>query len=56
MEVHRFRSRRETHVPVGAPRNICEPDPDRYAMIARVNPDGSGYEIVARVSPELGRI
>ncbi|MEO6307841.1 MAG: sorbosone dehydrogenase family protein [Nitrospiraceae bacterium] len=36
------------YVPVGAPCNICEPDPDRYALIARVNPDGSGYEIVAR--------
>jgi len=35
------------YVPVGAPCNICEPDPDRYALIARVNPDGSGYEIVA---------
>jgi glucose/arabinose dehydrogenase len=36
------------YVPVGAPCNICEPDPDRYALIARVTPDGSGYEIVAR--------
>lgn len=36
------------YVPVGAPCNICEPDPDRYALIARVNQDGSGYEIVAR--------
>lgn len=36
------------YVPVGAPCNICEPDPDRYALIARLNPDGSGYEIVAR--------
>jgi glucose/arabinose dehydrogenase len=36
------------YVPVGAPCNICEPDPDRYALIARMNPDGSGYEIVAR--------
>ena len=36
------------YVSVGAPCNICEPDPDRYALIARVNPDGSGYEIVAR--------
>jgi glucose/arabinose dehydrogenase len=35
------------YVPVGAPCNICNPDPDRYALIARVNPDGSGYEIVA---------
>jgi glucose/arabinose dehydrogenase len=36
------------YVPVGAPCNICEPDPDRYALIARINPDGSSYEVVAR--------
>ena len=36
------------YVPVGAPCNICEPDPDRYALISRMNPDGSGFEIVAR--------
>lgn len=36
------------YVPVGAPCNICEPDPDRYALIGRLNPDGGGYEIVAR--------
>ena len=36
------------YVPVGAPCNICEPDPDRYALIARMNPDGSGLEVVAR--------
>jgi glucose/arabinose dehydrogenase len=36
------------YVPVGAPCNICEPDPDRYALIGRLNSDGSGYEIVAR--------
>src|SRR5438876_5032307 len=36
------------YVPVGAPCNICEPDPDRYALIGRMNPDGSGYEIYAR--------
>lgn len=36
------------YVPVGAPCNICEPDPDRYAIISRMNPDGSNYEIVAR--------
>jgi glucose/arabinose dehydrogenase len=36
------------YVPVGAPCNSCEPDPDRYALIGRMNPDGSGYEIVAR--------
>ncbi|HJT20896.1 MAG TPA: sorbosone dehydrogenase family protein [Nitrospira sp.] len=36
------------YVPVGAPCNICEPDPDRYALISRINPDGSGYEVIAR--------
>ena len=36
------------YVPVGAPCNICEPDPNRYALIGSLNPDGSGYEIVAR--------
>ena len=36
------------YVPVGAPCNICEPDPDRYALLARMNRDGSQYEIVAR--------
>lgn len=36
------------YVPVGAPCNSCEPDPDRYALIGRLNPDGSGYEIIAR--------
>lgn len=36
------------YVPVGAPCNICEPDPDRYALISRIRPDGSGYEVYAR--------
>src|SRR5213593_2206954 len=36
------------YVPVGAPCNICEPDPNRYALISRINPDGTGYEVVAR--------
>jgi len=36
------------YVPIGAPCNICEPDPDRYAIIARLNPDGSGFEVYAR--------
>lgn len=36
------------YVPVGAPCNICEPDPDRYAAIFRMKPDGSDLEIVAR--------
>jgi glucose/arabinose dehydrogenase len=36
------------YVPVGAPCNICEPDPDRYAVIMRSNADGSGLETYAR--------
>ena len=36
------------YVPVGAPCNICERDPDKYALIMRMNLDGSGKEIVAR--------
>ncbi len=36
------------YVPVGAPCNICKPDPDRYAIISRLNPDGSAYEVFAR--------
>ena len=33
---------------VGAPCNICETDPGKYAQIRRQNLDGSGLEIVAR--------
>ena len=36
------------YVPVGAPCNICAPDPDRYTNINRMNPDGSGFEVFAR--------
>jgi glucose/arabinose dehydrogenase len=36
------------YVPVGAPCNICEPDPARYAAIFRMRPDGSGLERYAR--------
>ena len=35
------------YVPVGAPCNICEPDPARYALISRIKPDGTGYEVFA---------
>jgi glucose/arabinose dehydrogenase len=33
---------------VGAPCNICEPDPARYSGIFRMNADGSGPEVYAR--------
>jgi glucose/arabinose dehydrogenase len=36
------------YVPVGAPCNVCAPDPDRYASIMRMNADGSGPETFAR--------
>jgi len=36
------------YVPSGAPCNICEPDPDRYANLMRMNPDGSALEVFAR--------
>ncbi len=36
------------YVPVGAPCNVCERDPDRYANIMRMNADGSGLEVYAR--------
>ncbi|HLA39721.1 MAG TPA: sorbosone dehydrogenase family protein [Candidatus Glassbacteria bacterium] len=36
------------YVPVGAPCNICEPDPTRYAAIFRIRPDGTGLEQFAR--------
>jgi glucose/arabinose dehydrogenase len=36
------------YVPVGAPCNVCEPDPDRYANIMRMKADGSDLEVFAR--------
>ncbi|MBI4293934.1 MAG: sorbosone dehydrogenase family protein [Betaproteobacteria bacterium] len=36
------------YVPVGAPCNICEPDPKRYALISRIKADGAGYEVYAQ--------
>ncbi len=44
----RFGHDSKLYVPVGAPCNICEPDPDRYAVIMRLQPDGSGLETFAR--------
>src|SRR5439155_20087964 len=32
--------------PVGAPCNVCDPDPARYALISRIQPDGSGHRWV----------
>lgn len=36
------------YVPVGAPCNICEPAPDRYATIMRMSADGAKLETFAR--------
>ncbi len=36
------------YVPVGAPCNICQRNPDRYAVIMRMRPDGTGLETFAR--------
>jgi glucose/arabinose dehydrogenase len=36
------------YVPVGAPCNICERAPDRYAVIMRLRPDGTNLETFAR--------
>jgi len=36
------------YVPVGAPCNICEPNPALYATILRMQPDGSQRETYAR--------
>jgi glucose/arabinose dehydrogenase len=36
------------YVPVGMACNVCELDPDRYGIIARMNPDGTGLEVYAR--------
>jgi glucose/arabinose dehydrogenase len=44
----RFGPDGKLYVPVGAPCNICEPDPEKYAQIFRINADGSGRELVAK--------
>jgi len=36
------------YVNVGVPCNICEADPNRYGIIARMNPDGSALEVFVR--------
>ena len=36
------------YVPVGAPCNICQRDPDRYAVIMRLRRDGTQLETIAR--------
>lgn len=36
------------YVPIGAPCNICEPDPQRYANIMRMDTDGSALDVYAK--------
>jgi glucose/arabinose dehydrogenase len=36
------------YVPVGAPCNVCDKEPDLYAAIHRVSPDGKKRELVAK--------
>ena len=36
------------YVPVGAPCNVCAPDPATYAVITRLSPDGARREVFAR--------
>ena len=38
----------QLYVPVGAPCNVCERDPNRYALINRMAADGSKLEVFAR--------
>lgn len=44
----RFGPDGKLYVPVGAPCNVCDADPDRYAAVFRLNADGSGLEVFAR--------
>jgi glucose/arabinose dehydrogenase len=39
---------KKVYIPVGAPCNICEINPEVHGQIRRYNLDGSGMEIVAR--------
>lgn len=36
------------YVPVGAPCNVCEANPDIFAALHRMKPDGSAFEVYAR--------
>lgn len=36
------------YISVGAPCNVCEADPAKYALISRIKPDGSNYEVFAQ--------
>ena len=38
----------QLYLPVGGPCNVCERDPDLYALMNRMRPDGSKLEVFAR--------
>ncbi len=44
------------YVPVGAPCNICAPDPKKYANIMRMKPDGTRSRTLRLGCAQLGRI
>lgn len=44
----RFGPDGKLYVSIGAPCNVCERNPDRYALIERLNADGSGLDVFAR--------
>lgn len=44
----RFGPDGKLYVGIGAPCNVCRRDPDRFALIERMNADGSGLEVYAR--------
>ena len=44
------------YVNVGAPCNVCELDPARYANITRMNADGSGVRSVRERRAQFGRV
>lgn len=33
---------------IGVPCNVCEPEPERYGLIARMQPDGTQWQVVAQ--------
>lgn len=44
----RFGPDNKLYTAVGAPCNICNPEPAIYTSLVRLNPDGSRFEILAR--------
>ncbi|MFL6648444.1 MAG: PQQ-dependent sugar dehydrogenase [Sulfurifustaceae bacterium] len=44
----RFGPDGKLYVAIGAPCNVCQRDPDRYALIERLNADGGALDVYAR--------